>query len=693
MLGCTTLPAYTEAELQQLQQSDPIIKTVVNLLEAGEEPVVDSHSDSLELRLMLKEWTRLTTRNGLLYRVRQADGDLCYQFVVPSSLRTTVLTCLHDDMGHMGLERTIDLVRSRFYWPKMMQSVEHKIKTCGRCVRRKTPPEKSAPLINIQTSRPMELVCMDYLSLEPDSHNTKDILVITDHFTKYAVAIPTKDQKAITVAKNLWEQFFVHYGFPERLLSDQGRDFESQLIKELCILVGSTKVRTSPYHPRGNPVERFNRTLLSMLGTLKNKDKSHWRDYVKPLTHAYNCTKNEVTGYSPYELMFGRQPRLPIDISFNLPAKGGSPKSHSQYVKNLKAHLEESYQVATQNSKRVADRNKRRFDKAVRESVLETGDKVLVRNLRLRNKHKLTDKWESTVYKVLTKVSDLPVYKVEPISGDGPIRTLHRDHLLACGDLCEEEETKQPEPRPCRPKTRPKPPHPREEYSDSDDDLPYTHLPLSHDGRFTHLCSIPKLLPVGHPSSETQLSRPESQVSNLPDPMQTAPGISERGPHSPTVNQNLSEGNQRNMGNENPLDVMNQTGTDNLLDVINQTGNGNLPDTMNNKMQENTESDSALTCENNVNKSESKTLTDKDTVRRSERSRRPPDRFYYSQLGKPLISFAQSFLGSFNEALDAFSNNDNYLTHQQEHEGTQAKSRGESVTHEKYWATKPVYVV
>lgn len=188
-------------------------------------------------------------------------------------------------------------------------------KRSRRCVRRKTPPEKSAPLVIIQTTRPMELVCLDFLSLESDSRNTKDILVITDHFTKYAVAIPTKDQKATTVSKCLWEQYLVHYGFPERLLSDQGRDFESQLIKELCSLASITKVRTSPYHLRGNPVERFNRTLLGMLGTLREKDKNHWRDYVKPLTHAYNCTKNEVTSFSPYELLFGRQPRLPVDIA------------------------------------------------------------------------------------------------------------------------------------------------------------------------------------------------------------------------------------------------------------------------------------------------------------------------------------------------------------------------------------------
>ncbi len=91
---------------------------------------------------------------------------------------------------------------------------------------------------------------MDYLSLEPNIYNTKDILVITDNFTKYAVAISIKDQKATTVAKCLWEQYLVHYRFPECLLSDQSRDFEFQLIKELCTLTGTTNKSLSP---KGKP--------------------------------------------------------------------------------------------------------------------------------------------------------------------------------------------------------------------------------------------------------------------------------------------------------------------------------------------------------------------------------------------------------------------------------------------------------
>lgn len=106
-------------------------------------------------------------------------------------------------------------------------------------------------------------------------------------------------------------------------------------------MAGIRKTRTTPYHPRGNPVERFNRTLLQMLGTLNNKDKSRWRDYVKPLVHAYNCTKHEATGFAPYELMFGRQPRLPVDLAFGLPVDP-LPLSHSQYVQGLKNRLKES---------------------------------------------------------------------------------------------------------------------------------------------------------------------------------------------------------------------------------------------------------------------------------------------------------------------------------------------------------------
>lgn len=216
--------------------------------------------------------------------------------------------------------------------------------------------------------------------------------------------------------------------------SDQGPDFELKTIKELCDLAGIHKVRTTPYHPRGNPVERFNRTLLNMLGTLKTSKKQHWRDFVKPLVHVYNCTKYDTTGFTPYELMFGWQPRLSIDLAFNVPLNRHQHKSHSKYVQTLKNHLQESYQLATKNAAKTAERNTIRFDKHVTESTLDVGDRVLVRNVRLRGKHKLADKWEGTVHVVVNRKADLPVYTVRPENQDGPLRTSETScyHVGSC---------------------------------------------------------------------------------------------------------------------------------------------------------------------------------------------------------------------------------------------------------------------
>ena len=155
---------------------------------------------------------------------------------------------------------------------------------------------------------PMELVHMDYLTIEANEGG-KDvhILVITDHFTRYAQAIVTGSQTANCTAQNLWDKFIFHYGLPEKILMDQGCTFESDLLKALCEITQAEKIMTSGYHPQTNEqCEHFNVTLINMLGTLLDKPKSMWREQVPSLVQAYNCTRNNATGFSPYYLMLGR---------------------------------------------------------------------------------------------------------------------------------------------------------------------------------------------------------------------------------------------------------------------------------------------------------------------------------------------------------------------------------------------------
>ncbi len=337
-LTLSPMEQLTSSELKTAQEEDPIIGEVKRELESGK--IVTSFKSSNDsVALLQRQGSKLKIQNQLLYRVTQSSsGREKLQLVLPEKYWTQVLRSLHDDSGHLGVERTAELLKDRFYWPRMSQHVEQYVKNCGRCIARKTLPKKVSPLNHITSSGPFDLVCIDFLSLEPDSRGVGNVLVVTDHFTRYAQAFTCKDQKALTVAKTLCDKFFIHYGLPSRIHSDQGRDFESGLIKELLKMLGIRKSRTSPYHPQGDPQpERFNRTLLSMLGTLNPVEKSRWSQHINCLVHAYNCTKNDATGYSPYYLLFGREARLPVDVCFGTFPDGKGANNHRQYVERMKS--------------------------------------------------------------------------------------------------------------------------------------------------------------------------------------------------------------------------------------------------------------------------------------------------------------------------------------------------------------------
>ena len=297
----------------------------------------------------------------------------------------------------------------------MYKDVENHVKNCPRCLRRK-PMQPIAPLVPIISSQPFELLCIDFLGLEPSKGGVENILVITDHFTKYSLAVPCRSTKAKPTAKVLFDLFINHYGFPARLHSDQGRQFESKVIKELCHLAGIKKSRTTSFHPMGNgQTERYNRTLMNMLATLGEEKKKNWKAYVGSVCHAYNCTRNDTTGYSPFYLMFGRHPRLPIDLIVNTETPS-EQKDYLTYVSDLKKQLSTAYDIAQRVSSASKLKNKEQYNQRVRGATLEVGDYVLARNVGLKGKHKLADKWTETVYVVKSQPNtDVPVYIISPL--------------------------------------------------------------------------------------------------------------------------------------------------------------------------------------------------------------------------------------------------------------------------------------
>ena len=198
-------------------------------------------------------------------------------------------------------------------------------------------------------------------------------------------------------------------------------------------MTGITKSRTTSYHPQGNGMcERFNRTLLNMVGTLEPEQKN-WKAYVGPRVHAYNCTQHDSTGFSPY-LMFGRNPRLPVDIVFGLrkAVKGSS------YIKDLRDRLNHAYHLATEASKRSQQKQKEGYDTRVRRATITVGDRVLVKIVAFKEKHKLADKWAQEPYKVLGQPNSyIPEFTVQRVDGEGRKRNLHRNLLLPIRDIIE----------------------------------------------------------------------------------------------------------------------------------------------------------------------------------------------------------------------------------------------------------------
>ena len=421
------------------QRADPNVTVINKLIESGQLQKRKLHGkDSPEVKSLLRIRKSLKLVKDILYRKTYTDNSsskkILWQLIVPKAYRSRALAGCHDDVGHQGRMRTLSLLRERFFWPDMQSEAIQYVLKCTRCLRRKTHSHV-APLQPIHVTQPLELVHMDYLSLEPSKGNIENVLVITDYFTRYALAYPSKTQTAQATARILWDNFFCHYGFPEKFISDQDRNFESDLIKELCKIAGVKKLHTTPYHPQGNgQCERFNSTLCNMLGTLSEVEKSDWKSYLGCMTHAYNCTKHASTTYFPYYLMFGRHPRLPIDVKFGLPkSNSGDNSSKSRYVQKLRRRLNYAFQKADKVANQQANKYKTSYDKSIRGPQLQEKDIVLVKIVAHKGRHKLQDKWEPEEYVVVEQpIAGTPVYRVQPVTG-GNIRTLHRNLLLPLG--------------------------------------------------------------------------------------------------------------------------------------------------------------------------------------------------------------------------------------------------------------------
>ena len=232
--------------------------------------------ESQEVIQLPNHWSRLDLNaKGLFVRRSKSNS----QIVLPRSLWSLVYRELHDNSGHLGVERVMQLARARVFWPKMQTDFTDYVWNRCRCLKQHRPHVNPyAPMQSITTSAPMEFISIDYLHLETSSGGYEYILIIVDHFTRFVLAYPTQNKSAKTAPTYLYDDFINRFGLPARTLHDQEKEFENDFHRHIQKLTGIANSRTTPYHPKCNGiVERMNQTILNMMRTLEEAEKFRWK--------------------------------------------------------------------------------------------------------------------------------------------------------------------------------------------------------------------------------------------------------------------------------------------------------------------------------------------------------------------------------------------------------------------------------
>ena len=361
--------------------------------------------------LRKKKADQVVERDGLWYHLwakKQQPGHV-EQLLLPKPYREVVCKLAHSVpmAGHLGRDKTISRVTQRFYWPTVFQDVADFCRSCPECQRTAKGNQLKVPLVPLPVMKePFERIAMDIVGPLPRSKKGNQyILVVCDYATRYPEAFPLRSISAETVAEHLM-QLFSRVGIPKEILSDQGTNFMSQLLRELYNLLNINQIRTSPYHPQTDGlVERFNKTLKAMLRKLVSKEGKNWDVLLPYVLFAYREVPQSSTGFSPFELLYGREVRGPLDVlKEEWEASKKSDESVLSHILLVRERLEEMSELVGKNMKGAQKCQKNWYDQNARERELIPGEEVLV--LLPTSTNKLLAQWQGP-YRVLSRVSDV----------------------------------------------------------------------------------------------------------------------------------------------------------------------------------------------------------------------------------------------------------------------------------------------
>ncbi len=307
------------------------------------------------------------------------------------------------------------------------------VRTCRVCsLNKKASVQAKAGLGRFHAGSPMERVHVDILGpLTPTACGNQYVLVVCDQFTKWVEFHALPNQKASLIAKTLVDEFFSRFGCPLQIHSDQGRNFEGNVMRALCELLEISKTRTTPYHPSSNgQVERNNRTLLQMVRCFLQNNQRNWDLYLQQLAGAMRASVSRQTGFSANMLMLGREVMQPMDLILRSPSLAQS-SDPADYVKSLCESLQRVQEFTRENLRVAQERQKRDYDLRLHPHSYDVGDLVHLQNSASKKgqSNKLKSPWIGPY--LVTKVVSPVLYRIRNRRRESVV---HHDRIKPCED-------------------------------------------------------------------------------------------------------------------------------------------------------------------------------------------------------------------------------------------------------------------
>ena len=377
---------------KQAQKDDPSLRKLFLLANRDKNFTQNKH---------VMSWYEV--RGEVLFRLFHPNKseNIQKQLVVPHKFRQQVLQIGHETLlsGHQGTKKTLQRIMLNFYWPGISGEVKRFCASCDICQRTinkgnvKRAPLQKMPIINT----PFQKVSIDLIGpLSPvTERGNRWILTLVDSATRYPEAVALQTTNTVEVAEKLLGIFF-RVGFPSQVLCDNGSQFTSKMMEEVARLLSTKFIHTSLYHPMSNGLyERWNGTLKTMLKRMSLELPRDWDRYLEPLMFAYREAPQESTGFSPFELLYGRTVQGPMYVLRKLWTNETMQEEVSnvyQYVVDLRNRLEKTCELAAENLRNAQSKYKSHFDKKSKMRILEAEEKVLI--LLPTEKNKLLMQWK-----------------------------------------------------------------------------------------------------------------------------------------------------------------------------------------------------------------------------------------------------------------------------------------------------------